>query len=144
MHSVKAHHPESETTLVVKPRGLELRTESCDDTLLRSALPVTQPPPSSAEDAKSESETKCSPLPPTEGETTTSSVPGVSNNDEVEEETVATSDETEEVTKLQVQSFVDNFNTSLLEDEAGLVNNMILSKWLIGSVFYCHEDCRLT
>ena len=143
MHSVKAHHPESETTLV-KPRGLELRTESCDDTLLRSALPVTQPPPSSAEDAKSESETKCSPLLPTEGEPTTSSVPDVSNNDEVEEETVATSDETEEVTKLQVQSFVDNFNTSLLEDEAGLVNNMILSKWPIGSVFYCHEDCRLT
>ena len=142
MHSVKAHHPESGT--LVKPRGLELRTESCDDTLLRSVEPVTQPPPSgSAEDAGSESETKCSPLPPTEGETTTSSVPDVSNNDEVEEETVATSDETEEVTKLQVQSFVDNFNTSLLEDEAGLLNNMILSKWL-WSVFYCHEDCRLT
>ena len=128
MHSVKAHHPESGT--LVKPRGLELRTESCDDTLLRSA--VTQPPPpSSTEDAKSESETKCSPLPPpTEEETTTSSVPDVSNV-EVEEETVATSEvETEEATKLQVQSFVDNFNTSLLEDEAGLVNNMILSKWL--------------
>ena len=143
MHSVKAHHPESGT--LVKPRGLELRTESCDDTLLRSVDPVSQPPPSSAEDAKSESETKCSPLPPpTEGETTTSSVPEVSNNDGVEEETVATSEvETEEATKLQVQSFVDNFNTSLLEDEAGVVNNMILSKWL-WSVFYCHEDCHLT
>ena len=125
MHSVKAHHPESGT--LVKPRGLELRTESCDDTLLRSVEPVTQPPPSgSAEDAGSESETKCSPLPPTEGETTTSSVPDVSNNDEVEEETVATSDETEEVTKLQVQSFVDNFNTSILADEAGPLKSMIL------------------